>query len=384
MKKLSSKKEIEFLNGEISDWVELNLITPEQSEKILSLYEIKNRNLRLIFFIAGGILLGLGAVSFIAAHWHELPKIFRVCVIAAAWLASMSAYSYFGMSKTRGGRAFYLLSSVIFGSGIFLITRMYNIKLSFETITGWWIIQILISGFAVRDSWQIYFAEVLSFIYLNAIEAIDLFALEFGNLPRISFAEFFSPWNAFALIIALWYAWKLINDRAIFSVNMFLTLLLLASRMSLCFGGTWTLIILVIAGAVLSLNSRWQDHQSASDAQIFGLLMLGLFGLLLTWSEFWRGEIFAAEVFGIAGKNFWPVANAIFVALLMLINIYKGHVAPGIIFCTLLAARYFFDHLFGYMPKAWGFTLIGIAMLIFGIFFERMKKIFFKNTNADL
>ncbi|MBR1486102.1 MAG: hypothetical protein IJ597_02470, partial [Synergistaceae bacterium] len=117
---------------------------------------------------------------------------------------------------------------------------------------------------------------------------------------------------------------------------------------------------------------RWRDKQLASDAQIFGLLMLGLFGLLLTWPEFWRGNFFAN------GKDFLPVFTAIFVALMMLLNIYKGHVAPGIIFCTLLASRYFFDHLFGYIPKAWGFSLLGIAMLILGIFFERVKKFLLK------
>ena len=371
MRKLSLK-ENEFLNGEISEWLELNLITSEQSEKILSLYEIKKRNLRMIFFIAGGILLGLGAVSFIAAHWHELPKIFRVCVIASAWLASIAAYLFFGSSKTRAGRAFYLLASVIFGSGIFLITRMYNIKLAWHTITGWWIVQILISGFVARDGWQIYLAQILSFLYLNVIEAIDLFALEFANLSRLSILEFFAPWNAFALIIVLWCACFFVNDRGIFGINMLLTLLVLASRMSLCFGGTWTLIILVFAGAVLSLISRWHD------AQIFGLLMLGLFGLLLTWPEFWRGEIFMNDIFGFAGKDFWPVATAVFVALMMLFNIYRGLVAPGIIFCALLASRYFFDHLFGYMPKAWGFTLTGVAMLIAGVFFGKLKKFFEK------
>ena len=368
MKKLSSKKEIEFLSSEISDWLELDLITQEQAEKILSLYEIKTRNLRMIFFIAGGILLGLGGVSFIAAHWHELPKILRVCVIFAAWLASLAAYSFFGMSKTKTGKAFFLLSSVIFGSGIFLITRMYNIKLSLESLIGWWIVQVLISSFVARDDWQVYFAQVLSFIYLNAINAIDLFALEFANLSRISILEFFAPLNAFVLIFALWAAWRLIDDRIIFSVNMLLTLLLFASRMSLCFGGTWALIILVISGAVLSLISK------IHDAEIFGLLMLGLFGLLLTWPEFWQGEIFSLEIFGFAGKSFWPVVTALFVALLMLFNIYRGHIGIGIIFCTLLICRYFFDRIFGYIPKAWGFTLIGIALLISGLFFGRIKK----------
>ena len=143
--------------------------------------------------------------------------------------------------------------------------------------------------------------------------------------------------------------------------------------MSVCFGGTWTLIILVIAGAVLSLISQFHD------AEIFGLLMLGLFGLLLTWPEFWQGEIFSSEIFGFSGKSFWPVVTALFVALLMLFNIYRGHIGIGIIFCTLLICRYFFDRIFGYIPKAWGFTLIGIALLISGLFFGKIKKILVRN-----
>ena len=371
MKKLSSK-ENDFLSGEINYWLENDLITEEQSEKILSLYEIKTRNLRIILFIAGGILLGLGAVSFVAAHWHELPKILRVCIISAAWLASLGAYCYCGMSETRAGRAFLLLSSVIFGAGIFLITRMYNIKLSWTTITGWWIVEVLIASFLARDTWEIYFAQALSFVYLNAVNAIDLFALEFANLSRVSVLEFFSPLNAFVLIFALWASWRFVSneDRIVFDANMLLTLLLTASRLSLCFGGTWALIILVLTGALLSFISI------RHDSQIFGLLMLGLFGLLLTWPEFWNGEIFSRNVLGFSGKNFFPVATALCVALLMLLNIYRGHVGAGIVFCFLLVCRYFFDHLFGYMPKAWGFTATGVVLIASGVFFGRLKKIF--------
>lgn len=372
MKKLSSK-ENDFLNGEINYWLENDLITEEQSEKILSLYEMKTRNLRAVLLIAGGILLGLGAISFVAAHWHELSKILRVCIISAAWLASLAAYCHCGMSRTRAGRAFLLLSSVIFGAGIFLIARMYNIKLAWHTITGWWIVEVLIASLLARDTWEIYFAQVLSFTYLNDINAINLFALDFTNLSKISVLEFFSPLNAFVLIFALWAAWHFVSqgdDRIIFDVNMLLTLLLIASRMSLCFGGTWALIILVIVGAVLSFISKWHDSQT------FGLLMLGLFGLLLTWPEFWNGEIFSAEIFRFAGKSFWPVLTAFCVALLMLFNIYRGHIGIGIIFCFLLVCRYFFDHLFGYMPKAWGFTITGIILLVSGLFFGKLKKFF--------
>lgn len=371
------KKEMDFLSGEINYWLEKKLVTSEQAENILSLYTVKNRNLRTILFIAGGILLGLGFVSFVAAHWHELPKIFRVCLISAAYLASLTAYYFCGKSESRAGKAFLLLASVIFGSGIFLITRMYNYKLYWQNVTGWWIIQVIITAFISRDFWQVYLAQILSLLYLNGINAIDIFALEFANMARISVFEFFAPWNAFALIITLWILWRtVIKDRVVFNVNMLLTLLLFASRMSLCFGGTWTLIILAASGAIMSFISR------SHDAEIFGLLMLGLFGLLLTWAEFWRGEIFATSIFSISGKTFFPVCTALITAVVMLVNIYRGHVAIGIIFCAFLASRYFFDHLFGYMPKAWGFTLTGIIFLIAGIFFGKIRKLFeSKNKN---
>ena len=357
------KKEMEFLSGELNLWQEENLITSEQADNILSLYNVKKSNLRMILFIAGGILLGLGLVSFIAAHWHELPKILRVAIISGSYIASLIIYCFFGMSKTKTGHSFLLLASVIFGSGIFLITRMYNIKLDLDEIIIFWIIEVFITSLISRDIWQVYLGQILSLLYLNIINAIDIFALEFTNLSKISIAEFFSPVQAFAVIIALWIAWNFVKDRIAFNFNVLLTLLLFASRMSLCFGGTWTLIILAISGAVLSFVSKNQD------TEILGLLMTGLFSLLLTWPEFWRGEIFN-------GVTFLPVLTAIFAAVIMLINIYRGHTASGIVFCALLASRYFFDHLFGYMPKAWGFTLTGIIFMIGGLFFGKIKKLF--------
>ena len=364
------KKEMEFLSGEVNSWLEEGIITQEQSDKILSLYDVKRSNLRVILFIAGGILLGLGLVSFIAAHWHEIPKTLRVCIISGAYLTSLTAYAYMGMSDTRTGRAFLLLASVIFGAGIFLITRMYNYKLAWHSLNGWWLVAILATVIITRDLWQIYLAQFLSLLYLIQIDAINLLALEFVNTSRISFVEFFSPIEAFGLIVALWVAWRIVNDRVAFNMNMLLTLLFIASRMSLCIGGTWTLIILTCAGGVMSFISKWHDTEK------LGLLMLGLFGMLLTWSEFWRGEIFSAPVLGFSGLSFWPVLVAVAVAFLMLVNIYRGHVGIGVTFCFLLACRYFFDHFFGYMIKAWGFSFTGIVFMAAGLFFGRLRKFF--------
>ena len=360
-----SKKEMDFLSSETSLWADEGIITPEQAENILSLYAVKARNLRLIMLTAGLVLLGLGAISFMMAHWHELGKIFRVCVIAAAYLASIIAYLFAGRS-TKLAKSFLLLASGIFGGGIYLITHMYDIEITLGEFLAYWIIEAVITSAVTRDEWQMYLAQVLSLSWMIETEAINVFSLYFVRTAKLSLTEFFAPYNAFALMTALWLLWLAVKDRTALMFNMMITLLLLASRMSLCFGGTWTLIILAASGASMSFFLDFRD------AQTMGLLMLGVFGLLLTWPEFWRGSEF------LSGRNFYPVINAVIVAALMLLNILRGNSGIGVTFFALLAARYFFDHLFGFLPKAWGFTITGIIFVIAGIFFGRIRKLFVK------
>ena len=364
-----SRKYMEFLTSESAVWAEEGIISQEQADEIIALYEVREHSMRKILLIAGGILLGLGGVSFIAAHWHQFPKFLRVCVILAGYFVSITAYALTGRSETKTGMAFLLLGSVIFGAGIYLITRMYNYKLSFSEVLGWWLVELVITTVCAKDTWQMYFAQAVSLVYLNWINAIDIFALEFMSSSRIPLTEFFLPIEGFVLLIALWLVCKRIPDRTALDVNMLLTLLVLASRMSLCLGGTWTLIVLAVAGAGLSF-SRF------TDAEILGLLVAGLCGLVLTWPEVWRESL--AE-----WGSVLAVVSAVLSACVMLVNIYRGHTAIGVTFCALLIIRYFFDRLFGYMPKAWGFTLMGLVFLGIGIFFGKIKNFMFSKQQPE-
>ena len=353
------RKEMEFLSGESTVWAEQGIISQEQAGQILALYEVKEHSLRKILLTAGGILIGLAFVSFIAAHWHTLGKFFRVCVIAAGYLLSMCAYFFTGRSQTKTGRVFLLQASVIFGAGIYLITRMYNIKLSFSEVLGWWLVEILITSVSVSDVWQLYFGQVVGAVYLVWTNTIDLFALEFMGSARVALSEFFLPVEGWAVVIALCVACRLVRDRTAFNVNMLLLLLVFASRMSLCFGGTWTLIVLALAGAGASF-SRF------GDAEVLGLLVMGLCGFVLTWPEVWRDGL--AE-----WGSVLAVVSAVLTAAVMVVNIWRGHGVIGVVFCVMLIVRYFFDRLFGYIPKAWGFGAAGVAFLIAGVYSGRKK-----------
>lgn len=360
------RKEMEFLDFEIAGWVERHIISAEQASEILSLYDVKKRNLRMIMLTAGVILLGMGALSFLLAHWHEFEKDIRVCMISGAYIASLLAYLFTRKNYPKTAKSFLLLSAGIFGGGIYLITRMYEIPITLGEFLGYWITEVIIVSVIFRDEWQLYLACVLSLVWMNETDAVNAFALYFVRTARVPVSEFFEPLYAFMLVAALWASWFSLKDRIAFMMCMLLTLLLLASRMSLCFGGTWTLIILAVTGAVMSFLS------GSHDSEVMGMMMAGVFGLLLTWPMFWRGVMFAAN------RDVLPVVNAVIVAVIMLAGIWRGHLGTGITFCALLTARYFFDHIFGFLPKAWGFTLTGIIFVAAGLSFGRMRKFFVK------
>ena len=360
------RRDMDFLSGEVSSWLDGGIISREQADEILSLYDVKARNLRVIMLTAGVILLGLGGLSFLLAHWHEIGKELRVCMISGAYLASLSAYFLTSKSYPKTAKSFLLVASGIFGGGVYLITRMYDIPITLAEFLGWWVVEVIITSIIFRDEWQLYLACALSLVWMNETDAVNAFALYFVRTARVPVSEFFAPFYAFLLTGALWGAWLSVKDRIAFMLCVMLTMLLFASRMSLCFGGTWTLIILAATGAVMSFITRWPD------TEIMGLLMLGVFGLLLTWPMFWRGKIFAPH------RDILPVVNAVIVAGVMLVHIWRGHSGLGITFCALLASRYFFDHLFGYLPKAWGFTLTGIIFVVMGLSFGRLRKFFVK------
>lgn len=360
------KKEMDFLSGESAMWTQEGIITEEQAGEILSLYEIKPGNLRAIMLTAGAVLLGLGAVSFLMAHWHELDKTLRVCVIAGAYVASLTGYFLAGRSETKAGKSLLLLAGGVFGGGLYLISRMYDYHVTLGEFLGIWAAELVLTSAITRDEWQMYFAQAVSLGWLHETNAVDTFALYFVRTARIPVTEFFATWPAFMLVGVLWLVWLEVRDRAAFMLNVVMTALIFASRMSLCFGGTWTLIVLAVTGAVMSFLTRWRD------AETLGLLMLGGAGLLLSWPMFWRGAEFAS------GRNIYPVINAVIVAAIMLLNIWRGHAGIGVTFCAVLAGRYFFDHLFGYMPKALGFTVTGVIFVIAGVFFGRIRRLFVK------
>ena len=365
--KAIKKREFEFLTNELDFWQSENLITPDLANNILNLYELKKRPMRAILLMAGFLLLMLGCASVAVANWETLNQFYRFGIIFGGYIASLIAYVICnkpyssGASKSRAGQACLLMGSFILIAGIFFVPSE---RPKFIIGLGYCVTAVFLITMIMRDACELYLLEFLAFLYLVLTRAINLIALQFLTNPAGNFSleNFFSPLRAFVLAGLIWLAVIFIRDRTAFNASFMISLALISSRMIFCFGNTWTLIILVLFGAAISFLSRFYDMM------IFGLILSGVLGILLTWPEFWNGEFFETGYFGYSGQEFYPIVSAILIALLMIIQIYRGNIITGGIFFVLLAGRYFFDELFGYISKAWFFGIAGAIFLAAGLF----------------
>jgi len=127
--------------------------------------DTSKRTIQIIVTI-GVLLVGAGIFSFIAANWQGMSKIVRVGVIIFTMLASYSAgwiiREKYNLNKT--GNALLLLGSITYGSGIFLVGQMFNIRGNWPDGFILWMMGSIAMAFAVESYGLFYISIVLGFI----------------------------------------------------------------------------------------------------------------------------------------------------------------------------------------------------------------------------
>jgi uncharacterized membrane protein len=110
-------------------------------------------NLASVLGILASVLFGFAALSFVAAHWEDVPRLARlILLLASLWLGYGSA----GRLQTRGhtylADAAILFSAGMFGASIMLISQMYHIAGSpSDGVLLWWI-GSLFAGVVLRSN----------------------------------------------------------------------------------------------------------------------------------------------------------------------------------------------------------------------------------------
>ncbi|MFO7172013.1 MAG: DUF2157 domain-containing protein [Bacillota bacterium] len=126
----------DWLAAELAYWEAEGLVTPQQGEAIRRLYRWEEESARsrttATVSILGAVLLGLGAILFVAANWPEIPRPWRVALLLGATLGSHGLGWWLWQEQARYprvGHALVLLGNLLYGAGIWQIGQMYHLEI---------------------------------------------------------------------------------------------------------------------------------------------------------------------------------------------------------------------------------------------------------------
>lgn len=131
-------------------------------------------NLASALGILASVLFGFAALSFVAAHWEDVPRLARLLLLLASIWAGYGAAGWF---QTRGQPYFadaaILFSAGMFGASIMLISQMYHIAGDpLDGLLMWWI-GTLVSGVALRSNPALALTMILVCVWSSMHVAAD-------------------------------------------------------------------------------------------------------------------------------------------------------------------------------------------------------------------
>ncbi|WP_426060385.1 DUF2157 domain-containing protein [Hymenobacter sp. B1770] len=116
-----------FLETEGPAWVAEGLISEEQRQKLLARYPHQAQALGLLPLL-GSVLVGLSALSVVAANWQALPDVLRLALMLGSLMGAYAAGAYF---LRRGnpdlGHGLIGLGLILFGASIILTSQIYQL-----------------------------------------------------------------------------------------------------------------------------------------------------------------------------------------------------------------------------------------------------------------
>lgn len=156
------------LGDDVRRWRGEGWITAEGETRILA--ELAQRGsgvgIASALGILASVLLGFAVMSFVAAHWEDMSRAFRMILLFGLILAGYGAAGYF---ETRGKQLFadaaILFAVAAFGASIMLIAQMFHIDGNPPDGVLAWMLGALLSGVVLRSNPALAFAMVLAAVW---------------------------------------------------------------------------------------------------------------------------------------------------------------------------------------------------------------------------
>ncbi|MBI3424884.1 MAG: DUF2157 domain-containing protein [Acidobacteria bacterium] len=414
------------LKAELLAWVQDGLVSAESAEQITQRYQLdklekeSSRLLAAVLFTLGSLLLGGGVISFVAAHWEELPVVVKVALVFALLLAfHLTGYWLrFKRASPRLGHALLFCGSLVFGAKIGLMAQIFHVSGEWYRAYLAWGVGALVMAWAVRSWLTGVLVLVTTFVWFAGFAedsheraaTVYPFLLAAALLPLAwrTGSRVLSTLTFLGIICALPVLAGIESEAG---MNVLLALLAggfvtwAAGEFQRTtgnqpeFGNPLAMLgVVVLAGCtyVWSFHYVWDHGWAQQWRALYGLLptgaalALGVALLVQSWASPRSTRLFsytvllalllsiAAVVLG-KGRVAWPTVAMNLAALLFAaLSIGKGIADQrrlafwaGTLFLVLLILSRFFEYETGLLLKSAAFIGCGALILVAGIGYER-------------
>lgn len=126
-------KQARWLANESERWVRERIVTAEQAGRIRALYPEAKASAPWGLIVFGGLgatIVGLGIILLLAYNWDDIPKFGKLGLVFGTIAAAHGAGLWW---RSRGGwrnglaEVAFLLGTMVYGAGIWLVAQIYNI-----------------------------------------------------------------------------------------------------------------------------------------------------------------------------------------------------------------------------------------------------------------
>jgi uncharacterized membrane protein len=368
----------------IQKWLDEGTINHTQAEKMrtdLAEYKQEHRSKKQIiaFSTIGAILIGIGAILFVASNWEKIGNNIKVFLLVGSTVGIHYAgyrLKYEKQKYPRLGSALILLSSLLFGASFFLIAQIYNINANNSTLVLIWIIGVipLIYGYRsaqVAGLCSLLFYLWIGLLYMEKTELSELITI--WDLYLISGITIYFTGVLHGLVEKVKHAetpFKFMGLQAVLFALFVHTFELGEYQVEKLIPVIYAVLGILFLAVLLPklLRERLKGFQTDASISIVTLLMAGI-TLTTIYSP-------ASE------KTYMILFNIIFLGLLTLL-LYAGYSTEdlGVInttmfwFVLLIFARYF-DFFWELLPRSLFFMLGGLVLLVISVVLERKRREF--------
>jgi uncharacterized membrane protein len=276
------------LKTELPQWVQQGLVTDESAQRLAAMYELEGLRkessslLAAVIFTLGGLLLGGGLISFVAANWEEIPTLVKVTLLLILLLAFHCVGYWLWHKKNwpRLGHALVFTGSLVFGANIGLMAQIFHVSGEWYGAFGAWALGSLVMACAARSWITGVLALATSVIWFQGIAQAHLSAWMM-SIPLLMAALF---------LLLAWQVGSRVLYVATYAGLTWMLCVLAAERYT---SGKFVLATMIVGGFVAWVAGEFHRGKNlrpefGNPTAALGILILGSSAYI--WSFHWWWE----------------------------------------------------------------------------------------------